>query len=71
MFLPNDYYCAIFHLASGLQRANMMSDTDTASVVIILALYLKWEKKNRMWIKKWYKQSPYFTHEISWQTNFE
>jgi hypothetical protein len=56
MFLRNEYYCAIFSLASGLQRVNMLSDTDTVSVVIILALYLKW--KIRSWIKKCYKQSP-------------
>jgi hypothetical protein len=45
MSLPNEYYCAIFNFASGLQRVNMLSDTDTACVVIILTLYLKkWGK---------------------------
>jgi hypothetical protein len=34
----------------------MLSDTDTASVDIILALYLK--GGDRRWIKKSYKQSP-------------
>jgi hypothetical protein len=44
-------YSAIFHFASGL-RVNMLSDTDAACGVIILALYLKQETKNRSWIKQ-------------------
>jgi len=30
MSLPNEYYCAMFHFASGLQRVNMFNNADTA-----------------------------------------
>ena len=38
------YYWAIFHFACGLQ-VNLLSDTDAASVVIVLAMCLR-KKKN-------------------------
>jgi hypothetical protein len=40
----------------------MLSDTDAACVVIALALCLI-NKKNRHWIKEWYKGRPQYTNE--------
>jgi len=50
-----EYCCAVFHFACGLRQVNLLSDTDAASVVIVLALYLRKEKKIFYWTKEWYQ----------------
>jgi hypothetical protein len=36
-----EYYCTIFHFACGLWQVNLLSNTDAASVVIVLAVFKK------------------------------
>ena len=58
------YYCAIFYSSVGSEREMMSSDSDAAFVATALAFCLI-HKKNRRWIKEWYKRRPTIHATIS------